>query len=159
MEDVILGGRVVNRHPLRRKLGGETEVTIATARFIGGIHWKVVSIALPRGGSGLSFVSDDLIEPSIVPDIVAYSEQTCEYLFIESKPRFSPADVEKLLKVTRGCYSHSIYSILKCQTTSILTGIAFTGQVPVMDFALLGIDYVFHLDGQGKIGILYGLLD
>ena len=91
MEDVILGGRVVNRHPLRRKLGGETEVTIATARFIGGIHWKVVSIALPRGGSGLSFVSDDLIEPSIVPDIVAYSEQTCEYLFIESKPRFSPA--------------------------------------------------------------------
>jgi len=140
-------------------MGSETEVTIATARFIGVHSWKVVSIALPRGGSGLSFTPDEDSESSIIPDIVAQAQQSNSYLFIESKPSFSTEDVEKLMKVKSGLYSRSIYSILNCRSPSVSTAVAFSGPIPQLDFASLGMDYVFHLDGHGKIVILHGSLN
>jgi hypothetical protein len=141
--------------PVEANLRGETNITIAAARYIGSRNWRVISIALPRGGSGLSFVPDDSRNQSIIPDIVAIHSVTGNHIFIESKPKFSKSDVDKLRAVRRGEYSSSILAALGCESTQVLLAIAFSGQPVTGSFESLGLDCVFHYDDQGNIATLY----
>lgn len=136
-------------------MAGETEVTIATARFIGAKDWRVISIALPRGGSGLSFPPDDDQNPTIIPDIVAVNRSHSKYIFVEAKPMYSTADVQKLLSVRKGDYSKAISATLQCASRQVLLGAAFAGRIPTLDFKNLGLEFVFHYDEQDKIVLLH----
>jgi hypothetical protein len=137
------------------QLQGETDITIAAARFIGSRNWRVLSIALPRGGSGLSFVPDTPGNQSIIPDVVALHAVTGQHIFIESKPKFSEADVTKLSGVKRGEYSSSIQALLGCESSKILLAIAFGGPLLKDSYSSLGLDFVFHYDSQGNIATLH----
>lgn len=136
-------------------MAGETNVTIAAARFLGALGWKVLSIALPRGGSGLSFVGNDEKYPPIIPDIVAVNEKHNKFIFIEAKPHFSNSDVEKLLKVRAGHYSYAISTILNCTSNQLLLGVAFAGRRMKSKPSTLGVDYVFYYAGDGKVEVLH----
>jgi len=136
-------------------LADETPVTIAAARFIGSIGWKTISIALPRGGSGLSFVGDDGQSPTIIPDVAAFNAKRNKYLLIEAKPNFSDSDVKKLLNVKEGRYSNAITTILNCEISQVFVGVAFGGANLMLDPSELGMDFVLYYNAEGKIEILH----
>lgn len=132
----------------------ESTVTIEVARFLGKLGWRVVSIALPSGGSGTTFRSKNSDSPEIVPDIIAIGKVSNRAIIVESKPLFSQSDVGKLMSIRTGVYEESISKYLSMGSKDVILCLAFAGKSEV-DYAGLGIDLVLTVDASKQVNIEY----
>lgn len=90
----------------------ETDITVAVARHLGERRWRILSMALPGGGSGLAFnpsggSTRGAQRGTIVPDIVAQHENGA-YLAVEAKPRPNVLDAQKLQLLRTPEYAQSV---------------------------------------------------
>jgi hypothetical protein len=132
----------------------ESTVTIAVARFLGEKNWRVISIALPSGGSGTTFRSKNPDIPEIVPDLIAKGSASDRAIIVEAKPTFSQSDVDKLKSIRTGVYKESIWNHLSMGSNDLILCLAFAGKSEV-DYAGLGIDLVLTVDGSKQVNIEY----
>ena len=132
----------------------ESTVTIEAARFLGNRDWRVISIALPSGGSGTTFRSKNSELPEIVPDLIAKHSSSMRAIIVESKPSFSQSDVDKLMSIRTGGYEESIRNYLSMGSNDLILCLAFAGKSEV-DYARLGIDLVLTVDGSKQVNIEY----
>jgi hypothetical protein len=102
----------------------ESQVSLATARHLGKLGNAIVSLALPGDGSGVIFHASDSSLPSFVPDIIARTQEG-KYIVLESKPKYSFADAEKLEKFRSSEYENSIKNLLGVGLEGIVTALAF----------------------------------
>ena len=94
----------------------ETEITVAVARYLGVNGWRIVSMALPGGGSGVAFnpsqISTRGVSPgAIIPDLIG-QHQRGDFLLVESKPRPNVSDAIKLRELLTDDYKDSVERIL-----------------------------------------------
>ena len=135
----------------------ESKVTIAAARFLGKANWPVISIALPSGGSGLTFRSDVVDEPVLIPDIVARDSGHSRAILVEAKPALTRSDADKLLTIRAGGYENSIRSTLSLSSAELILGLAFVGGSDI-HYESLGIDLVLTLDENNEIMVKFDRL-
>lgn len=139
-------------------MANESRVTIAVARFLGKASWRIVSIALPSGGSGITFRSDDSFDPILVPDIIAMNSDSSRAIVVEAKPEFSASDVAKLLSLRSGSYEESIQKTISIGSAEAILCLAFSGHSE-LDFQSLGIDLVLTVHKDNKVKIAFDRLD
>ena len=132
----------------------ESRVTIEVARFLGKMDWRIVSIALPSGGSGTTFRSKCPDIPEIVPDLIALGKNSNRAIIVESKPSFSQSDVDKLISIRTGVYEESIRNHLVMASSDVILCLAFAGKSDV-DYSGLGIDLVLTVDADKQVNIEY----
>lgn len=128
----------------------ESQITLATARHLGRLGNVIVSIALPGDGSGVIFHAKNSSLPSFVPDIIARTQQG-KYIILESKPRFSSSDAEKLEKFRSSEYQDSILKVLGVGIPDIVTALAFGGEKSTqshLESGLEKLDLVYLVDLQ-----------
>jgi hypothetical protein len=132
----------------------ESTVTIEVARFLGKMDWRIVSIALPSGGSGTTFRSKHADSPEIVPDLIAMAKSSNRAIIVESKPAFSQSDVDKLRSIRTGVYEESIRNYLAMASNDVILCLAFAGNSEV-DYSDLGLDLVLTVDANKQVNIEY----
>jgi hypothetical protein len=132
----------------------ESTVTIAVARFLGEKDWRIVSIALPSGGSGVTLRSKNPDIPELVPDLIAKGNASDRAIIVEAKPKFSQSDVDKLKSIQTGVYEESIKNHLSIGSNDLIMCLAFAGKSEV-DYAGLGIDLVLTVDERKQVNIEY----
>jgi hypothetical protein len=136
----------------------ESKVTIAAARFLGKANWPVVSLALPSGGSGVTFRSREKDDPVLVPDIIAIESNSSRAIIVEAKPEFSASDVAKLLSIKSGGYEESIEKAISLTSGDLILCLAFSGHSDV-DYETLGIDLVLTVLNNKEVKIAFDRLD
>ena len=107
----------------------EGRVTISLARWLGSRGWQIQSMALPGGGSGVTFYPVGANPRSgenraITPDIVAVDDWD-RVLVVESKPRPNRADAEKLLLLRSPEYMPALERTLRRPVPRLITGQSF----------------------------------
>ena len=141
----------------------ETVVTVSSARFIGGEGWKILSMALPGGGSGIAFFPAGSnprrgVNDSIVPDLIA-TNKLLDVLIFESKPRPNLADAKKLRILLGADYSRSIKSTLGFAPRRIFLGVGFgcaSGKdLNIVDEMKLIVDFGIEVSSGGLISICW----
>jgi hypothetical protein len=142
----------------RCAMAQESKVTIAAARFLGKANWPVVSLALPSGGSGVTFRSKDNDGSVLVPDIIAMASDSSRAIIVEAKPAFSASDVAKLLSVRSGIYEESIGKAISLRSGDLILCLAFSGDSDV-DYKTLGIDLVLTVFKDKEVKIAFDRLD
>ncbi len=136
----------------------ESKVTIAVARFLGKANWPVVSLALPSGGSGVTFRSIDKQAPVVVPDIIAMSSDSSMAVVVEAKPEYSSSDVAKLISLRSGSYEESIQKSLSLSSSQLILCLAFSGESDAK-YETLGIDLVLTILKDKEVKIAFDRLD
>lgn len=136
----------------------ESKVTIAVARFLGKANWPVASLALPSGGSGVTFRSKNNQSPVLVPDIIAKNSDGTRAIIVEAKPEYSASDVAKLLSVRSGWYDESIVKAISLTSEELILCLAFSGHSDV-DYETLGIDLVLTVLEDKEVKIVFDRLD
>jgi hypothetical protein len=130
----------------------ESQISLATARHLGKLGNAIVSLALPGDGSGVIFHPDNPSLPSFVPDIIARTQEG-KYIVLESKPKYSSSDAEKLEKFRSSEYENAIKNLLGVGLKDIVTALAF-GQdqlAPVhLEPATANPDIIYVVDIQLK---------
>jgi len=134
----------------------ESEVTVALARSLVERELKILSIALPGGGSGLTFRSDLESAPTIVPDLVAKFLDG-KVLIVEAKPKFHGPDVQKLLNLVSGSYDTSISKSLGKVGAELLTAIAVSYTPNLQKFSQDKdfLDFIFLVDDEKQVQVAH----
>lgn len=146
--------RQVSWKVIELRMSQESNVTIAVARFLGKQDWRIVSIALPSGGSGTTFRSKDPDFPEVVPDLIAMAIESDRAIIVEAKPTFSQSDVDKLKSIRTGAYEESIKNHLSVGSNDLIMCLAFAGGSAV-NYAELGIELVLTVDDSKQVNIEY----
>ena len=133
-------------------MAAESVVTIAVARFLGKRDWRVVSMALPSGGSGKTFRPSFPELPVIVPDIIATNATAQKAIIVEAKPKYSKSDVAKLLSLRSGNYEDSIQRQLSLGSKNLILCIAFAQPLGI-DFEKQDVDLVLTVDDAKQVKI------
>lgn len=126
----------------------EEQVTEAAEEYLEAEGWTMFAVDYPTSGSGLRLHPNDREagtkhSGSIVPDIVAYREDTV--LIVESKPYFDRDDAEKLAEIANGRFSNSLEKRLySTDVNEVDTALAFPkdDQHAVEEELLEEVDYL-----------------
>lgn len=135
----------------------EEEVTEAVEEYLDAAGWTMFAVDYPTSGSGLRLHPNDREDGtkhsgSVVPDIVAYRENTV--LVVESKPYFDRNDAAKLGDIARGKYSRSldrrVYATDVDETT---TALAFpeSDESAMRSDVLDGVDRLFLVKADSSV--------
>lgn len=130
----------------------EEVVTEAVENHLAEIGWTMFAVDYPTSGSGLRLHPNERKtgtkhRDSIVPDVVAYRENTV--LIVECKPYFDKNDASKLLKISGGEYSKSLHRrVYTTEIKSIRTALAFpkSDADSIRKDVLDGVDRLFLVD-------------
>jgi hypothetical protein len=139
----------------------ESDVTVASARFLGARGWQILSMAMPGGGSGTAFFPNDSnpregLNGSIVPDLVA-KDHNLNVIFFESKPLPSLSDALKLQTLCTPLYKNSLIKILGFSPIRLILGAGFgsnpNSSTEILDELRVKLDFIFVVAKEGSLSI------
>lgn len=137
----------------------EEQVTEAVENHLQETGWTIFAVDYPTSGSGLRLHPNDRKTGtkhggSIVPDVVAYLENTV--LMVESKPYFDADDASKLRRISDGRYSESLHRrVYATKIENIHTALAFPKPHldSIKENALSGVDKLLLVDGEFNVTV------